>query len=284
MRNLTIQRVKSVVACMGRMQVYIEDPARGGLTINGVLCRRLGELKNGEEKTFSVEEKAAKVFVIADQLSRNFSNDYFQLPAGQEDLFLSGKHRFNPAAGNPFIFNNNRNARALENRRKTVHKGWILLAAGVLAGFLGGYLLVSGICCAVDNGAKTVRYDDMQMSLTNRFSEAADENFDFCYSSPDVAVLGLKEELSLNPGLKGFDRKQYAEMVIQNNDLSTTIRTEGDLLWFTYGSVGEDGYHYTAYVYQTEDAFWLIQFGVKADQGKKQAGNIEKWAKSIQFD
>ena len=83
MRNLTIQRVKSVVACMGRMQVYIEDPARGGLTINGVLCRRLGELKNGEERTFPVEETAVKVFVIADQLSRNFSNDYFQLPAGQ---------------------------------------------------------------------------------------------------------------------------------------------------------------------------------------------------------
>lgn len=283
MRKLTIQRIKSVVACMGRMQVYIEDPVTGDLVINGILCRKLGELKNGEEKSFGIGEGTAKVFVIADQLSRNFSNDFYQLPPGGGDVFLSGKNRFNPVAGNPFIFNNNRNARALENRRKTVHKGWILLAASVLAGFLGGYLLISGIRCAVDNGEKTVRYENMQMTLTNRFSEAAEENFDFCYSSADVAVLGLKEEFAQNPGLKDYDRSKYAQMVIDNNGLSAAVQTEGELMWFTYGSAQSDGYCYTAYLYQTEDAFWLIQFCTKADQGEKQASNIEKWAKSVQF-
>lgn len=283
MRNLTVKRIKSIVACMGRMQVYIEDPVTGDLVINGILCRKLGDLKNGEEKTFSIGDGTAKLFVIADQLSRNFSNDFFQLPQGREDLFLTGKNRLNPAAGNPFIFNNNRNSKALENRRKATRRGWILLAAGALAGFLAGYLLVSGISCAMDSGAKTFRYDGMEMTLTNRFSETADEKFDFCYSSADVAVLGLKEELALNPGLKGYDRGRYAQMVIQNNNLSATVRTEGNLMWFTYGSATEDGYHYSAYIYQTEDAFWMIQFCTKADQWENQTENIEKWAKSVQF-
>ena len=66
MRNLTIMRAKSVVACAATMKVYIEDPMCDDLTINGLPCRFLGKLKNGEVKTFQIDESAAKVFVIAD--------------------------------------------------------------------------------------------------------------------------------------------------------------------------------------------------------------------------
>ena len=50
MRNLTIVRRKSFVACLAKMKVYIEDPASNELVINKIPCRKLGELKNGEEK------------------------------------------------------------------------------------------------------------------------------------------------------------------------------------------------------------------------------------------
>jgi hypothetical protein len=36
--------------------------------INNIRCRKLGELKNNEEKTFEIDENQAKVFVIADKL------------------------------------------------------------------------------------------------------------------------------------------------------------------------------------------------------------------------
>jgi hypothetical protein len=74
------------------------------LVINNVPCRKLGELKNGEEKTFVIGENSAKVFVIADTLSRNYCNEYYQLPDGQDDILLSGKNNFNPASGNAFRF------------------------------------------------------------------------------------------------------------------------------------------------------------------------------------
>lgn len=54
MRNLTIKRTKSFVACAARMKVYIEDPAAGDTTICGVVCRKLGDLKNGASETFLI--------------------------------------------------------------------------------------------------------------------------------------------------------------------------------------------------------------------------------------
>ena len=76
MRNLTIKRQKSFVACLGKMKVYIEDPMANDLVIKGVYCRKLGDLKNGEEKTFQIGDNAAKVFVIADALSKDFCNEF----------------------------------------------------------------------------------------------------------------------------------------------------------------------------------------------------------------
>ena len=50
MRTLTIKRAKSFVACLAKMKVYVEDPTSREIVINNVPCRKLGDLKNGEEK------------------------------------------------------------------------------------------------------------------------------------------------------------------------------------------------------------------------------------------
>ena len=118
MRNLTIQRTKSFVACLVKMKVYMEDHKVYDTIINDTPCRKLGELKNGEVKTFPVGEEAAKVFVIADQMSKNYCNDYYNLPAGQEDVFLSGRNRYNLANGNAFRFDGTTDEDVLANRKK----------------------------------------------------------------------------------------------------------------------------------------------------------------------
>lgn len=55
MRLLTMKRAKRYVACLVKMKVFIEDPT-GDTMINGTPCRKLGELKNGEEKAFEISE------------------------------------------------------------------------------------------------------------------------------------------------------------------------------------------------------------------------------------
>ena len=74
MRNLTIKREKSFVSSLAKMKVYIEDPTSNEMRINDVPCRKIGDLKNGEEKTFQIGEEEAKVFVIADKSNKNLQN------------------------------------------------------------------------------------------------------------------------------------------------------------------------------------------------------------------
>ena len=59
------------------MRVFAEDREHGETVIDGTPCRRLGELKNGEEKTFPIEEDDIKIFVIADELSKSFCFDCY---------------------------------------------------------------------------------------------------------------------------------------------------------------------------------------------------------------
>ena len=104
MRNLTITRQKSFVGSAMKLKVYIEDAEAQELTISGVPCRKLGTLKNGETAGFVISDQAARVFVIADKASRNYSNDYYPVPAGTEDVTIAGKNKYNPFIGNPFRF------------------------------------------------------------------------------------------------------------------------------------------------------------------------------------
>ena len=91
MRNLTVKRAKSIVGCLAKIKIYIEDPNAGEININNTPCRKIGELKNGEEKTFAIENQVLKVFAIADAASKNFCFDYVELSEGEQDIFLSGK-------------------------------------------------------------------------------------------------------------------------------------------------------------------------------------------------
>ena len=145
MRNLTIKRKKKFVACLGKLKVYIEDAQTNELIISGVPCRKLGDLKNGEEKTFEIGEDAAKVFVIADTLSKDYCTEFYQLSEGQDDIVLTGENYFNPANGNAFRFDNNNSEEVLAARKKSNKKGATVLIIAIIVGFIIGFILSSEI-------------------------------------------------------------------------------------------------------------------------------------------
>jgi hypothetical protein len=145
MRNVIITREKSGVASLVRMKVYIEDSISGDVPIKmkvrdeatglpvtqKVMCRQLGTLKNGEQATFPIGWGAAKIVVIADKLSKNYCNEYYQIPAGEEDVVLSGKNRYHPFLGNPFRFNGVSDDMVLKNRKRGTKIGVLILSNGV---------------------------------------------------------------------------------------------------------------------------------------------------------
>ncbi len=145
MRKLTIKRTKSFVGCAMKVKVYIEDANASDNVINGVSCRLLGKIKSGEERTFEIENREAKVYVIFDNLSKSYCSEFYQLSEGEEDIFLSGKNYFNPLKGNPFRFDNNDNAEALENRKKNSSVGTVIFITAIVVGAIVGALVAQAL-------------------------------------------------------------------------------------------------------------------------------------------
>ncbi len=297
MRNLTIKRTKSFVGCLAKMKIYIEDHEAGELTVNGVPCRKLGELKSGEEKTFEISQQEAKVFAIADKLSKEYCNEFYQLPEGVQDIYLSGKNKFNPASGNAFRFDNNNSEEVLANRKRSSRKGLLVLIIAMIVGFAIGYLVTAPVTgcsfCSVfrsDNSfeAKTFSSGGMSITLTEEFRETEYENFTVAYESKGVAVFALKEPFSLYDGLENYTTRQYMDVVIEANALDPTeIKTAEGVDCFEYSAANMDTgevYTYFAYVYKSNDAFWLIQFAVRGNNGNLYAQDIARWAQSVEFE
>lgn len=284
MRNLTITRTKSFVASLGKMKVYIEDPDSSELLINGVPCRKLGDLKNGETRTFPIGEQAAKVFVIGDQLSRNYSNDYYPLPAGTEDITVTGKNAYNPGAGNPFRFDGVTDPEVLANRKKGGKKGTLVLIFAVIIGFLMG-LAPTILNVATSNGPKEFSGSGMTITLTKAFEEVEYQGFTQCYESREAVVFMLKEEFSLVPGLEDYTLEDYADLVLSSNSIDAEVKTENGVMYFTYTSA-PDGttFYYMATLHKSSDAFWLIQFATPESMKDEYHSLFLEWAASVEFE
>lgn len=280
MRNLTITRTKSFVGCLGKMKVYIEDPC-GDTTISGVVCRKLGDLKNGETVTFPIGEEAARIYVIADQMSRNYSNDCYPLEAGTEDVVLTGKNHFNPGAGNPFRFDGVTDETVLANRKKGGRKGILIIVIAAIVGFCIG----TGRTRVVKPRDFTV--DNMTITLNSEFREVSYEGFTQCYESSNTGVTVLKESYAQYPVLKDYTLSEYGDAVIWSNGLTDSILTpHEDFLYFTYTATDDAGntFGYLATVHQGTDGFWLIQFSTLAEDYAGMESRFLELAGSVSFD
>ena len=110
MRKLSITRIKRMVGCAGKMTIFLEDPGNGdwlikipnsdGEGVEECRCRLAGMLKNGETVSCQISEVATRVIVTADR----FFCDCYLLPAGTEDVALTGRNYLQPSKGNPFKF------------------------------------------------------------------------------------------------------------------------------------------------------------------------------------
>lgn len=292
MRNLTIKRNKTFVACLGKMHVYIEDPSSGELTISNVPCRKLGSLKNGEEKTFAIDDTPAKLFVIADKLSKEYCNELYEIPEGNEDIFLSGKNQFNPTVGNAFRFDGVANDNVLDTRSKGQRKGSIVFIVSLFVGIiLGVSISLGAILIDLGSEPKDFSSDGMKITLTDEFEKASANGFTVCYSSQDVAVLASKESFSYYPWIEELSINEYGEMLLINSgfDSSVKLTASDGLCYFEYENVNPDtkkNYYYFAVLYKAPDAFWMIQFATLAD-GSTDLDDYRRdfieWAKSVEF-
>ena len=290
MRNLTITRHKSFVGCLGKLKVYIEDVTQGETEINGVPCRFLGKIRNGETATFEISGNAARVFVIADKLTKNFCSDFAPIPSGSADVSLSGKCRFNPAAGNAFRFDGALSPEVSAMRRKGVKKGIVVLAVALIVGFIAGFT-VTKLATSDENEEKVYTpkefsADGMKITLNDSFTEKDFDRFTAAFTSESAAVFVTKEAFADYPDAAGWSVEEYGSAVMSANGVSgTALVADGDLRYFDYEKKAENGMvnKFRSFVFKGKDAFWLVQFACPSAKAADLSGDIFDWARSVAF-
>lgn len=287
MRKLTIKRKKSFVASLAKLKVYIEDPA-GELDITGIKCRLLGTLANGEEKSFYIEENAAKVFVIADKMSRDYCYDCRNLPEGNEDIYLTGKNAFNPATGNAFRFEGGTDEEVAKRHKESKKGGLIVLITAIVIGLTAGWIIGSGVTYSKKKATpKDFSYEEMTITLTALFKEEEVEGRTV-FTSNDVAVFVLRENFVAGDiDLSGYTVRGYAELARENNPVmadATYEETDG-IPNMVYTYAGDDGktYVYFTTFYKSSNAFWIVQYFVNESGYESRKPKFIEWAKTVHF-
>lgn len=284
MRNLTVKRQKAYAGSLGTMKLYVEDPLSTELTINGTPCRKLGTLKNGEEKTFSIEDHSMKLFVIADTLSKDAYNEVYTVPAGTEDIYLSGKNHFNPMAGNPFRFENVNSEETLKNRKKTGKKMLVIMICAIAVGLVLGFAF--GMSGGDSNDPKTFTADGFQITLTEEFSDFEEEGCVACYASEDVVIRVSKETFASYPILAECTLEDYALLILESSELDSELSEIQGLLSCEVEQPGIDGktmYNIFITFYKSNTAFWVVETAAQVQDAQAVRADAINWAKSIQI-
>lgn len=286
MRNLTIKRAKRFVACLGKIQIYIEDAA-GDLTISGRLCRKLGTVKNGEEKTFSITTEAVRIFAIADKVSKNYCMEYYQLEEGEEDILLTGKNVFNPICGNPFRFDDNHSEGIEAHRKQGRRHGRIVVAVALAVGLVVGGVVGTQIAAKKRAQDKTFHVQGMEITLNGAFREKEFYGYTKVFDSSKVAVFTLKENFDQMAGFENYSLAEYRDLIVRANALENCVLKEEDgLLSFAYvfsNAETNETYCYDTFVYKCSDGFWMIQFVTLEENAAAFEEQILSWAKSVKF-
>lgn len=283
MRQLTIHREKRFAGCLGTMKVYVSDPD-GDTTISKIQCRKLGTLKNGQSPSFEIPVTEVQIFVIAGKVSKSYCCESITIPEGRENVELTGSNRLDPFTGNAFRFDGNNSPENEKSRRSRRVIGLLAIIVSVFVGAVIGQMVAKGIIGTTK--AKTFSDNGLTITLTDAFRKVDQPNYQVCYESPKVALFALEEKFSLSPVLENCSVKDYAQLVIENSGKKTDgVQEKDGLTWFEftfYSSDTKQEYCYYAYVFRTEDSFWLVQFAVVADSAEKMEESITQWAKSIQ--
>ena len=287
MRTLTIKRKKSFVASLGKFKVYAEDRALGDTEINGVPCRLLGELKNNSEASFVVSDDAMQIYVIAGLSSKGFCFDSYPLPAGTEDVYLTGKAAYNPAAGNPFRFDGVTDEAILKARKKNNVKSILLLVGVFIISFVAAFAINGGFSIFRKSSPNTFSCADMSITLTEDFTEDEIVGFAGTYVSADVLVYVSCEDFDEYEPFRVISTEQYVDMLRQNNDAlaDAELKTKDGLSFLEYNArTGGKDYHWFVYVFRSDNGFRLVEFAVFEKNTEEFRDDVHGWAKTVKFN
>ncbi|MBR3991089.1 MAG: hypothetical protein IKR53_05385 [Clostridia bacterium] len=302
MRNLTIKRAESDVGSQKILTVYIEDPESGEATVNGVSCRKIGELKNGEKKTFEIEEGSLKLLATVDGADSAGRGIAFLLPEGSEDVSLSLKpHPGHSAEKEEHACKSGDDAAekeadeedtddgetAVEKTVRRPRRGLVVFIVAFAAVLIAGLVAAGFLLPKKTVREKTFSADGMTVTLTDEFKRETRDGYTLSYTSKDAGLFAVKEPFELAEKFEERTPEQYADMMIASDGLTGVEKVaDGDAIRWENDYVAPDTgkiYRCHTYVYKTSDAFWMIRFSTLKEKDGEYGPKIESWAKTVKF-
>lgn len=148
-------------------------------------------------------------------------------------------------------------------------------------------VLLVGAGCSLTAKEKTYSVNGINVTMKDGFYEKELVSLTAYLESSDSIFTALKEEKATlkEAGLENITLKEYAEAVVEANGLKEKDIIEKDgLTYFTYEKeVSGKTYFYLASVYQTNDAFWLVNFACDTKNKDSFQEDFIKWAKTVNF-
>lgn len=284
MRKLILTRRKSSVASLLSMAVYVEDPVYGDRQIDGYPCRLIGHVKNGEQKTFYIGEYALRIFVIADSLVKGRSSDFYPIPAGTQDVYLSGRTYYNPTNGNAFLFDGVTDQAVLDHRKKKVRRGIIIMIATTVIGTIVGFTM-----SYFDKPDPKVFSDSgFEITLKDDFIKIDYDGYDVCYGDSDVTVLVSSEDIASSDRVtEDTTLTEYARIIIDNSlfDPEPLIKEKDGLVYLETELPSDDGImlYFMISFFKTDDSFKTVYISCDSSGINELRTEIHDYARSVKF-
>ena len=281
MRKVYLTRDKSFVACLAKLNVYVEDANNPEDVIADIPCRKVCKIANGETISFEIPDEETRVIVIADKLSKNLCNDYYRVPAGVSDVEIGGKCTYNPGAGNPFRFHGVTDEDILANRKRSGRKGFITILIAALVGFVIGFVGTMDTWFVND---KVFKADDFEITLTTQFTEDYENGFHSFYSkdcSVAVAVFDFEQHADFAP----LSEMDFLNLLKMNGGFSVSAELRNlEGLYIVEeqaeSEIGDIISYFTVFK-KSDDAFFLFEFACENEKYQEYRNQFIDWAKTI---
>ena len=286
MRTLTIKRHNSVVSTTKSAKIYVDNSSTVDLVINGIPCRKIGEVKNGEEQSFLISEnEQGKVFIVNDD-KQTETKCVWDIAAGYDSVYLTCKAVKDSAGKSVFVFDSatdgDGDIESEKDNSKQRLKN-IIIAVSFCALIALVALIIMDKNDTPDNYIFTT--EGMTIVLNEGFTPTGVEDAVICYSSSDVNITTYKDSFEGNPDAKIMSVADYANALIKDANITADVKTKDGVTYFEYQKEGTDGklYKYYVSVYKTETAFWNVEMRTYENVYNDHVESFETWAKSVSF-
>ena len=157
----------------------------------------------------------------------------------------------------------------------------------IIAVLIAAVMVLSLAGCELLPKEKAFSVEEMLITLTDAFTEAEFEGYTKAFDSRKMAVFVLREDKAELNGVE-ISLDEYAALTrVANVDRGPgEIKSEDGLTFFDYDYYGSDGttiYSYLTVMYESDEAFWLVQFACDQTQWEKLRPEMIKYAQSVTF-